>query len=550
MMAIKVTLEGHEERAAVSGMLHHFFSDVSAEGTTTFRVVVKESVDSVPMIPNKVDIVVACTPPVPPQIARQASRIGAYSDRAVRVRTTLCTDHNELLEEADVQLPLLRETIRRQLFNVLSGLTGLVFPWGMLTGVRPTDIALRELEKAREEGCDAEARAVARLIDDWKTSPEKAELAVETAKSEARILKRIDPSRGDMIVYVGLPFCPSRCAYCSFITQDALRLSKALPDYVDAVIHEAEALFSEEEHAMEILGNDSSFEKRAGKQMMSELPSSIIESAPSSKRRIAAVYFGGGTPTSLPAPLLQRYLEGVLRVIPTDAETELTMEAGRPDTLDEEKLSILYSLGFRRLCINPQSMHDDTLCRIGRHHTTADVYKAFQMAREAGFRDINMDLIAGLPKEDEEALLGSVRAVIGLNPESITLHTLSIKKGSFFDREISASSLFRPDHALEKAVEKSHDLLRASGYRPYYLYRQKNCRGGLENTGFARPNYACVYNVAMMSDQVPVIGLGSGSSSKKIFERTAKRFHNPKDIDLYIRKLDELIERKRHFFQT
>lgn len=550
MTAITVMLEGHEERAAVSGMLHHFFSDVSAEGSTAFRVVLKEGVDDVSAIPNKTDIVVACTPPIPSQIARQASRTGAYSDRTVRVRTALRTDRDELLEEAEVQLPFLRETIRRQLFNVLSGLTGLVFPWGMLTGVRPTDIALRELEKAREEGGDAEVRAVARLIDDWKTSPEKAELAVETAKSEARILKTINPSRGDMIVYVGLPFCPSRCAYCSFITQDAQRQSKALPDYVDAVIHEAEALFSKEEHAMHILRNDSSSEKRAGEQMMSGLPPSVIESVPSSKRRIAAVYFGGGTPTSLPAPLLRRYLEGVLRVLPMDAETELTMEAGRPDTLDEEKLTVIHNCGFRRLCINPQSMHDDTLRRIGRHHTTADVYKAFQMAREAGFRDINMDLIAGLPKEDEEALLSSVRSVIDLDPEGITLHTLSIKKGSFFDREISASALFRPDHALEKAVEKAHDLLRASGYRPYYLYRQKNCRGGLENTGFARPNYACVYNVAMMSDQVAVIGLGSGSSSKIIFERTAKRFHNPKDIDLYIRKLDDLIERKRHFFQA
>ncbi|MGI6617321.1 MAG: radical SAM protein [Saccharofermentanales bacterium] len=550
MMSIKVTLEGHEERAAVSGMLHHFFSDISAEGSTVFHVLVKESFDSVPVIPNKALIVVSCTPSILPQIARQASRVGAYSDRTVHVRTTLRTDHDELMEEADVQLPLLRETIRRQLFNVLSELTGLQFPWGMLTGVRPTDIALRELEKARKEGGDAEARAVARLIDDWKTSPEKAELAVETAKSEARILKRIDSSCGDMIVYVGLPFCPSRCAYCSFITQDAIRQSKALPDYVDAVIHEAEALFSEKKDTGHILGNNSSYEGRVDKRMMSELPPSIIESAPSSKRRIAAVYFGGGTPTSLPTPLLQRYLEGVLRVIPTDAETELTMEAGRPDTLDEEKLAIIHNYGFRRLCINPQSMHDDTLRRIGRHHTTADVYKAYYLARKAGFQDINMDLIAGLPKEDEQALLGSARAVLDLDPESITLHTLSIKKGSFFDREMSASSLFKPDRALEKAVEKAHDLLRASGYRPYYLYRQKNCRGGLENTGFARPNYACIYNVAMMSDQVKVIGLGSGSSSKKIFERTAKRFHNPKDIDLYIRKLDDLIERKLHFFQA
>lgn len=527
MTTITVILEGHEERAAVSGMLHHFFSNVSATGVKTFHVVVDEYNDGASLIPDGAIITIACKPQIPPQAARHASRTGAYADHAVYVRTTLQTDGEEQAEEADVSLPLLRETIRRQLFNVLSELTGLTFPWGMLTGVRPTDIALRELEQARREGDEADARAAARLASNWKTSQAKAELAVETAKSEARILQTIDTTRGDMIVYVGLPFCPSRCAYCSFITQDAIRQSKALPDYVDAVIHEAESLFLDE-----------------------RITRCFQRNGVSSQGRIAAVYFGGGTPTSLPAPLLQRYLEGVLRVLPIDDKTEFTMEAGRPDTLNEEKLAILHALGFRRLCINPQSMHDETLRLIGRCHTTADVYYAFQLARKAGFQDINMDLIAGLPKETEKELLNSVRAVLDLGPESITLHTLSIKKGSFFDREIGATALFRPDPKLEEAIEKAHHLLRSSGYFPYYLYRQKNCRGGLENTGFARPNYSCVYNVAMMSDQVPVIGLGSGSSSKKIFERTAKRFHNPKDIDLYIRKLDDLIERKRHFFQT
>ena len=248
MTTITVILEGHEERAAVSGMLHHFFSNVSATGVKTFHVVVDEYNDGASLIPDGAIITIACKPQIPPQAARHASRTGAYADHAVYVRTTLQTDGEEQAEEADVSLPLLRETIRRQLFNVLSELTGLTFPWGMLTGVRPTDIALRELEQARREGDEADARAAARLVSNWKTSQAKAELAVETAKSA--ILQTIDTTRGDMIVYVGLPFCPSRCAYCSFITQDAIRQSKALPDYVDAVILRQNPVFRRENHKM------------------------------------------------------------------------------------------------------------------------------------------------------------------------------------------------------------------------------------------------------------------------------------------------------------
>ena len=215
----------------------------------------------------------------------------------------------------------------------------------------------------------------------------------------------------------------------------------------------------------------------------------------------AAVYFGGGTPTSLPPSLFKRYVEGVLETIPLAPGAELTMEAGRPDTIDAEKLEVIRDNRFTRLCINPQTMHDETLKAIGRGHSAGDTVKAFSLARAMGFDDINMDLIAGLPGENTEDLLRSVRWLLELTPESITLHTLAVKRGSGLIARGVPYALFHPDEALIGAVETAHALLRQSGYAPYYLYRQKNCRSGLENTGFARDGYASLYNVAMMSDR-------------------------------------------------
>ena len=253
------------------------------------------------------------------------------------------------------------------------------------------------------------------------------------------------------VVYVGLPFCPSRCAYCSFIARDAGRYAELLEPYVDAVIREARMTFSR-----------------------------------GFKGEVAAVYFGGGTPTSLPAPLFERYLSGVLKSIPLMSDAELTMEAGRPDTIDEEKLSIIRDKKFDRLCINPQTMRDETLRMIGRAHTVEETLRAFELARAMGFRDINMDLIAGLPGEGATELLESIVRIAKLAPESITLHTLAVKRGSALIEDGVPHVLFYPDEALIDAVEQSHDCLRTHGYAPYYLYRQRNCRSGLENTGFAR----------------------------------------------------------------
>ena len=417
----------------------------------------------------------------------------------------------------------LRRGLRRLLHIALSEQTGHKFPWGTLTGVRPTQLALELLEEkrlrtspaaGRAYGYSSEEKAAAfrELEEYWKLSQSKAALALETAEAEQKLLNRIDLSAGDYIVYVGLPFCPSRCDYCSFITESAVSQASLLNDYVEAVIAEAKGVFKKIKHP----------------------PS--------------AVYFGGGTPTSLDEDLFARYISGVLQAIPAGSDGEYTMEAGRPDTITSGKLKIAREAGFKKICINPQSMLDETLAAVSRRHSVADTVKAVELAREAGFNDINMDLIAGLPGDQKGGFLYSLDRVMELKPESITLHTLSVKRGAFLDEDGKAGDPFLPQLSLIRQLEEGQQRLRSTGYKPYYLYKQKTARSGLENIGFSR-NRGSLYNVAMMSDAVPVLGLGSGATSKLIKDGKAKRFYNPKDLQGYIERIESIILKKRDFFE-
>ena len=472
---------------------------------------------------KQVSVISTVNPPISQDTTRNACRSGT-SDCFVTVTTIKrLRIQGDIWQETDTiseHIPLheVRRVLKQQLHIILSRETGIEYPWGALTGVRPTQIAREVIGKVAnlaQQPAQIKANAINELVDYWRLSVPKARLAVETALAEESILSRIEKDNNDCLLYVGLPFCPSRCLYCSFITQDARRHGASLDKYVEAVIQEAQGVFTD-----------------------------------SFTGRIAAVYYGGGTPTSLPVPLFRRYLEGILAVAPLGEDVELTMEAGRPDTIDREKLEISREFGFHKICINPQTMHDETLRRIGRGHTVEETVKAFHLARSMGFDDINMDLIAGLPGENATKLLDSLSRVIELGPENITLHTLAVKKGSYLDQMLVDRDVLLPDQALIDAVERAHALLREHGYAPYYLYRQQNCRSGLENTGFTRDGRGSLYNVAMMSDQVPVIGLGSGSSSKAIVEGKAKRLYNPKDLLVYIERVDEQIVKKRAIFSS
>lgn len=426
-----------------------------------------------------------------------------------KITTRVETGADSWQQSTQVTESLKRREIKRQLYACLASLTGLAFPWGSLTGIRPTQVAAEAI--SRTGSLDA---ARDELIRHWFVSGEKADLAVETAIAEEKLLARVP--QGSAMLYLGVPFCPTRCSYCSFIAQDAQHRQKLLGPYVEAVISEAQAFFA-------------------------NLSQPIT---------LSAVYVGGGTPTSLPAPLFERLLRGVLELLPLKPDAELTIEAGRPDTITAEKLAIIKSVHATRLCINPQTFHDATLEQIGRHHTTQQTLEAFTMARNMGFDSINMDLIAGLPGETPADFSDSLDQALALGPDSITVHTLAMKRSSRLHQSSKQPGWHPglPDPELEAMLTEARQRLRAAGLHPYYLYRQKDVAGGLENTGFARTGQGCLYNVGMMSDRCPVIGLGSGAMSKNIFGSRVERAPNPRDIADYIARSGEMADRKLALF--
>lgn len=354
------------------------------------------------------------------------------------------------------------------------------------------------------------------LTGHYFVSPDKADLALQTTQAEEKLLNSIPP--GSAMVYLGVPFCPTRCAYCSFIAQDAMHKAKLLEPYVDAVLTETSAFFGQ----------------------------------PGQPLPISAVYVGGGTPTSLPTGLFARFLQGTLSQLPLLPGAEITVEAGRPDTITAEKLQIILKCKATRLCINPQTFHDATLERIGRRHTTRQTVEAFTLARSMGFQSINMDLIAGLPGETPDDFADSLDQALALAPDSITVHTLAMKRSSRLQQErlTAGSQHGLPDPALADMLNKARQKLADAGLLPYYLYRQKDVAGGLENTGFARPGEGSIYNVGMMSDRCSVIGLGSGAMSKKVTGTRVDRLGNPRDIADYIKRTTELAEKKAALFRT
>ena len=376
-------------------------------------------------------------------------------------------------------------------------------PWGCLTGIRPTLVAYEE--KTPES-----------LIGRYYVSPDKAELACRTAEEELRLTELIPEN--DMNIYVGIPFCPTRCSYCSFISQDISHHMNRLTSYEEALEAEIRLL------------------------------------APRISRRVSSIYVGGGTPTVLPEAEFRSLLDCMYSEIAIDGNCEVTIEAGRPDTITEDKLLAMREHGITRICINPQTMNSDTLARLNRKHTAEDIVRIYEMAKAMGFESINMDLIAGLPYETAEDFTKSLGRVIELDPANITIHTLykkrraELSKETVLDRTESRGS-------LADAVKGGYEMLYEAGYHPYYMYRQKDTGHGLENTGFAKGDTGCIYNVAMMTDMRDVLSFGAGSSSKRCFrqegeeyKRRVERCFTTKNAIEYIKDYAKAAERKAEFF--
>jgi oxygen-independent coproporphyrinogen-3 oxidase len=401
-----------------------------------------------------------------------------------------------------------QKIIKRSFYKAAVLHTGAKPVWGALTGIRPGKIATALLES----GC-TEAEAIKKLEQEYFVSPARAALTLDTAKASLRVKGALQP--GDIALYIGIPFCPSRCHYCSFVSHSVEKSMKLIPPFLQALYKEIDAL------------------------------SVIIRTLGLS---VVSVYIGGGTPTTLSAEQLDALMGKLSDAFPLEGVQEFTVEAGRPETITPEKLAVFKKNTVTRASINPQSMSDAVLSAIGRKHTAADILTAFRQARETGIGDINMDLIAGLPGDTAETFSETLDTVVSLRPENITVHTLSLKKGTRITLEKDKTRL--PD-ASEVAVmlDTAQMRLRESGYIPYYLYRQKFMSGGFENVGWCLPGHESLYNILIMEELTTILALGGGGVTKLVAPFSdgsgkIERIFNLKYPYEFVDRIDDVIKAK------
>ena len=408
------------------------------------------------------------------------------------------------LTKADVRLT--RRILQQSYYLAAVQLLPEAPPWGALSGVRPTKLATKVLlEGGREQDADRMLRDV------YFVTPERRRLCLDASRHTLEAARLLAPD--DLSLYIGIPFCPTRCAYCSFVSESVERFGEFLPPFLDCLIREIEYT--------------GALLKRSG-------------------WHIRSLYIGGGTPTTLSTPQMTRLLDAIGTHFDLSRSLEFTVEGGRPDTLDLEKLRAIRAGGATRISINPQTMSDGVLRAIGRRHTAAETVEAFRMAREAGFDDINMDLIAGLPGDTPASFSETVRQVLALEPSNVTVHTLALKKGAdLFQRRVTLPT--REDVA--QMLDASGRQLRAAALEPYYLYRQKYMSGSFENVGWCRAGYTGYYNIYMMEELHSILSLGGGGMNKINLPAGAlERFHNPKYPQDYIQRIDTVLRQKDEIF--
>ena len=374
-------------------------------------------------------------------------------------------------------------------------------PWGILTGIRPVKMIHKLMERGMKED-----EILKHLVEFYRLAPEKARLGMDIALTERKFIFPIDP--GKVSIYISIPFCPTRCSYCSFPSNRISRWGNLTEKYMDCLAEEIRA---------------------AGSALKNQ------------GITCDTVYIGGGTPTSLGLPQLERLLAEVRQAFISSYTREFTVEAGRPDTLDKEKLELIKRYGTSRISINPQTMNPSTLEVIGRKHSPEDIIRAFELARQAGYNNINMDIIMGLPGENVETVMHTLEHIGALKPEGVTVHTLAIKRASKLHEEAFDAALVE-ESEVEAMMKCAQEYLQRMGMKPYYLYRQKYMVGNLENIGFCFPGYEGIYNMQIMEERQTVLGLGAGAVSKLVIlsEDRLERIENPKSLQHYIERALDL----------
>ncbi len=397
-----------------------------------------------------------------------------------------------------------KNALKLSFYQTLVRRTGRELPWGSLTGIRPTKIALTRLEEGWSE---EKIRSFMR--DSYRTSEEKIRLSIEIAAREKQLLEPLDYERGYSL-YVGIPFCPTTCLYCSFTSYPISKWKGRTGEYRNALFRELEYT------ARKMKG-----------------------------RPLDTIYFGGGTPTALPAEDLDAIFCRLEQLFDVGGALEFTVEAGRPDSITRDKLLVLKRHGVTRISINPQTMNQKTLDFIGRRHTVEMVKETYYLARELGFDNINMDLIMGLPGEELEDVRRTLEEIEALRPDSLTVHSLAIKRAARLNMFKEAYGNVKISNTPEM-IARSAACARRMGMEPYYLYRQKNMAGNFENVGYALPGKACIYNILIMEEMQTIVACGAGTTTKVVFpsENRRERCENVKEVEQYISRIDEMIARK------
>ena len=451
------------------------------------------------------------------------------------VNTTIIKDKS-IIVNLTVDISKTKKELSRQVYNALQQYTGKQMPWGMLTGVRPVKIAYEMME----EGMDSK-KVLKKLENYYFIKTEKASLACKVAKTEMKILKN---NMKDMVsLYIGIPFCKTRCQYCSFTSNCIDKNAHLVQKYLESLKREICIV------NREIIKNKA--------------------------LKIQTIYIGGGTPTSVNKEQLADLLQFIEETLDLQYMEEYTLEAGRPDTIDKEKLLAIKNSRVNRISINPQTMNQETLNAIGRNHTPEQLKESYYLARKIGFENINMDVIVGLPGENIHMFEHTIREIQNMNPESLTVHSLAVKRASKLKEKLDKiySNLdagagvnvdinndmsedreglidLASDEAASAMADMAYNYAISMGMHPYYLYRQKNITGNLENVGYSKPGFESIYNIQIMEEKQTIIAFGAGAVTKVVYpeENRLERAFNVKNLEDYINRAEEMVNRKKKLF--
>jgi len=419
----------------------------------------------------------------------------------VEFKSSFASPFKDSLTATDLDYLLYKRLTKRFLKNCLykyiSAYLETNLPYGSLTGVRPTSIIYQLNDEFEDKATYLE--------DNFFVEKKRAKLLVDVVKNQQSIISHND---NEIDIFISIPFCPTRCSYCSFISQEISKVKDRLPNYFKTLV----------------------FEVRNG-----------LEFIDKTQKNVRSIYIGGGTPTSIPL----FYLESLLKEL-SSFKVEFTVEAGRPDTIDDETLNIMADYGVNRISINPQSLNDKTLKEIGRNHSVEDFFNAYSLASKYSFIK-NIDIIVGLPNENEKEIVKTLEGILALSPENLTVHTLSLKRGGLLKHTKTLSD-FRE---IKPLMDMSIDMIDKEKYIPYYLYRQKNMVDNLENIGFSKKGFECIYNVDIMEDTHSIMGFGAGAMSKRVNskENRIERLNNPKDINYYLDRFNDILISKEKLFK-